>query len=69
MFRQPANKLSVSGRVKQAAQTSGEVRTRVSSFVMLAQVLFTKDLSLKWRACSQANVSLSTNTTDIDSHK
>ena len=44
MFRQPANKLSISGRVKQAAQASGEVRSRVSSFVPLAHVLFT----LEW---------------------
>ena len=40
MFLQPANKLSISGRVKQAAQASGEVRSRVSSFVPLAHVLF-----------------------------
>ena len=40
MFRQPANKLSISGRVKRAAQASGEVRSRVSSFVPLAHVLF-----------------------------
>ena len=31
MFLQPANKLSISGRVKQAAQASGEVRSRVSA--------------------------------------
>ena len=41
MFRHPSNKLSISGRVKQAAQASGEVRSRVSSFVPLAHVLFT----------------------------
>ena len=41
MFRQPANKLSNSGRVKRAAQASGEDRSRVSSFVSLAHVLFT----------------------------
>ena len=43
MFRHPSNKLSISGRVKQAAQASGEVRSRVSSFVPLAHVLFTID--------------------------
>ena len=32
MFRHPSNKLSISGRVKQAAQASGEVCSRVSSF-------------------------------------
>ena len=47
MFRQPAKKLSLSGRVKRAAQASGKARSRVSSFVMLAHVLFTIDLSLK----------------------
>ena len=41
MFRQPEKKLSISGRVKRAAQASGEVRSRVSSFVPLAHVLFT----------------------------
>ena len=69
MFRQPEKKLSISGRVKRAAQASGKARLRVSSFVMLAHVLFTIDLSPKWRACSQANVSLSTNRTDKDSPK
>ena len=43
MFRQPEKKLSISGRVKRAAQASGEVRSRVSSFVPLAHVLFTID--------------------------
>ena len=64
MFRQPANKLSISGRVKRAAQEGASERRS-----SLAQVLFTIDLSPKWRACSQANVSLSTNRTDKDSHK
>ena len=43
MFRQPEKKLSISGRVKRAAQASGEDRSRVSSFVPLAHVLFTID--------------------------
>ena len=73
MFCQPANKLSISERVKQAAQErSSERRSSPARLLFcdaLTHVLFTIDLSPKWRACSQANVSFSTNTTDKDSHK